>query len=62
MTNIGKSLLDKFLGLFTEVNAGEGKLSLWMTLNVFLILTAYYIAKVVREPLILAGGGAEVKA
>lgn len=33
-----------------------------MTLNVFLILTAYYIAKVVREPLILAGGGAEVKA
>ena len=62
MTNIGKSLLDKFLGLFTEVNAGEGKLSLWMTLNIFLILTAYYIAKVVREPLILAGGGAEVKA
>ena len=62
MTNIGKSLLDKFLGLFTEVNAGEGKLSLWMTLDIFLILTAYYIAKVVREPLILAGGGAEVKA
>lgn len=58
----GKSLLDKFLGIFAEVHAGEGRLSLLMTLNIFLILTAYYIAKVVREPLILAGGGAEIKA
>lgn len=57
-----KSLLDKFLGIFAEVHGGEGALSLLMTLNIFLILTAYYIAKVVREPLILAGGGAEVKA
>lgn len=57
-----KSLLDRFLGIFAEVHAGEGRLSLLMTLNIFLILTAYYIAKVVREPLILAGGGAEVKA
>ncbi len=33
-----------------------------MTLNIFLILTAYLIAKVVREPLILSGdGGAELK-
>ena len=57
-----KSLLDKFLGTFAEVHGGEGALSLLMTLNIFLILTAYYIAKVVREPLILAGGGAEIKA
>lgn len=56
-----KSILDRFLGIFAEVHAGEGYLSLLMTVNVFLILTAYYIAKVVREPLILAGGGAEVK-
>jgi ATP:ADP antiporter, AAA family len=62
MQSTGKSLLDRFLGLFAEVHAGEGRLSLLMTLNIFLILTAYYIAKVVREPLILAGGGAEVKA
>ena len=60
--NVKKSLLDKFLGIFAEVHGGEGALSLLMTLNIFLILTGYYIAKVVREPLILAGGGAEVKA
>jgi AAA family ATP:ADP antiporter len=29
--------------------------------NVFLVLTAYYLLKVAREPLILLGGGAEVK-
>ena len=62
MSTPAKSLLDRFLGIFAEVHAGEGRLSLLMTLNIFLILTAYYIAKVVREPLILAGGGAEVKA
>jgi AAA family ATP:ADP antiporter len=32
-----------------------------MTLNIFLILTSYLIAKVLREPLILTGGGAELK-
>jgi AAA family ATP:ADP antiporter len=32
-----------------------------MTLSIFLILTSYLIAKVVREPLILSGGGAELK-
>ena len=30
-------------------------------LSVFLLLTSYYILKVVREPLILTGGGAELK-
>jgi AAA family ATP:ADP antiporter len=32
-----------------------------LTLTLFLQLSAYYILKVVREPLIMAGGGAEVK-
>jgi len=32
-----------------------------LTFNVFLILTAYYIMKPVREALILVGGGAELK-
>ncbi len=32
-----------------------------MFLNVFLLLVAYYILKTVREPLILQGGGAELK-
>jgi len=32
-----------------------------MALNVFLLLVAYYVLKTVREPLILASGGAELK-
>jgi AAA family ATP:ADP antiporter len=53
--------LEKFLGLFTEVRTGEGITVLLLTLNIFLILTAYYIIKPVREALILASEGAEVK-
>jgi AAA family ATP:ADP antiporter len=30
-------------------------------INIFLVLTAYLMLKVLREPLILAGGGAEIK-
>lgn len=32
-----------------------------MTMTIFLILASYLMAKVVREPLILSGGGAELK-
>ncbi len=62
MTPEGKlSPLDRFLGLFTQVQAGEGRNSLLLALNVFLLLSAYYIIKPVREALILSGGGAELK-
>ena len=55
--------LERLLGLFTEVRAGEGGTALLLTLNIFLILTAYYIIKPVREGLILAvEHGAELKA
>ena len=40
---------------------GEAPTVLLLTLNVFLLLTAYYLLKVAREPLILLGSGAEVK-
>jgi len=56
-----KKGLESFLSLFTEVKPGEASRALLMTLNIFLILTCYLIAKVVREPLILSGGGAELK-
>jgi len=49
------------LSAFAEVREGEGPTALLLTLNVFLLLTAYYLLKVAREPLILLGGGAEVK-
>lgn len=54
-------LLDRALRLFADVRAGEGTTALLLTLNVFLLLTAYYVIKPVREALILSGGGAEVK-
>ncbi len=49
------------LRLFADVHEGEAPTALLLTLNVFLLLTAYYLLKVAREPLILVGGGAEVK-
>lgn len=57
-----RSALDRFLGLFAEVRAGEGLSALLLAVNVFLLLTSYYIMKPVREALILtAPGGAELK-
>jgi AAA family ATP:ADP antiporter len=53
--------LDAALRLFADVRAGEGPTVLLLTANVFLLLTAYYFLKIAREPLILLGGGAEVK-
>lgn len=56
-----RSYLERLLGLFADVRAGEGGRALLLSANLFLLLTAYLILKTVREPLILAGGGAEVK-
>ena len=54
--------LDRFLRLFADVRSGEGGQLLLLAANVFLILTAYYVMKPVRESLILAQpGGAEIK-
>ncbi|MEJ2312559.1 MAG: hypothetical protein P8Y11_09200 [Gemmatimonadales bacterium] len=56
------SATDRFLRLFSDVRAGESGTVLLLGLNVFLILTAYYFIKPVREALILESGGAEIKA
>jgi AAA family ATP:ADP antiporter len=42
----------------SDVHPGEWQLVLLFFANLFLLLTAYYILKVIREPLILLGGGA----
>lgn len=55
------SALDRFLRLFTDVRAGEASTALLLSLNIFLILTAYYVLKPVREALILGQGSAELK-
>jgi ATP:ADP antiporter, AAA family len=56
-----KTGLDRLLSLFSDVRAGEGATALLMMLNVFLLLVCYSVIKTVREPLILLGGGAEVR-
>jgi AAA family ATP:ADP antiporter len=56
-----KSLLDRFLSLFADVRPGEGTTALLLMMNIFLLLAAYYLLKVIREPLVLSEGGAEVK-
>jgi len=53
---------ERLLRPFAEVRAGEAWTALVLTATIFLILTAYYLLKVIREPLILLSGGAEVKA
>jgi len=56
-----KTWLDRALSVFTDVRAGEGLGAGLMLVNVFLLLICYSIIKTVREPLILLGGGAEVR-
>src|SRR5439155_16391710 len=46
---------------FTKVHPQEAAMAGLMTVAAFLLLTAYYLLKTVREPLILLQGGAEVK-
>lgn len=55
------SPLDRFLRVFTDVRPGEGVTALLLAANVFLLLTSYSIAKVLREAMILPGGGANIK-
>jgi len=61
MNSPKKSPLDRFLSLFSEVRAGEGFDVLLLLSNLLLVLAAYYVLKTVREPLIVASGGATYK-
>ena len=58
-----RSLLEKALGVVTDVREGEGRTALLLALNIFLLLMAYYLIKPVREALILEIGdeGAQYK-
>jgi AAA family ATP:ADP antiporter len=46
---------------FGDVRPGESRNAFLLALNIFLILTAYYVLKPVREALILKEGSAELK-
>ena len=56
-----KSMLDRALSVFADVRAGEGATAMLMVVNIFLLLICYSVIKTVREPLILLGGGAEMR-
>jgi ATP:ADP antiporter, AAA family len=53
--------LDRALRVVADVRPGESLTALLLALNVFTILTAYYILKPVREALILGQGSPELK-
>ena len=53
--------MERALSVFAPVHRGEATTALLMMVNVFVLLTAYYLIKPVREALILGGAGAEMK-
>jgi ATP:ADP antiporter, AAA family len=57
-----KNLLERLLSVITDVRAGEGLGAILLTADLMVLLGGYYLLKTVRESLILAQGGAEVKA
>ncbi len=54
--------IERFFSLFTTLRAGEGLVAVQLCLQAFAIMCAYYMLKVIREPMILAEGSAELKA
>jgi len=56
-----KTVVERVLSVVAEVRAGEGAGVLLLSLNVFLLLAAYYFIRPVRNALILTQGGAEVR-
>jgi AAA family ATP:ADP antiporter len=56
-----KSRIDRVLRLFSDVRPGEGLRAFGMLASLLVLMIAYYLLKTVREPLVLATGGAEWK-
>ncbi len=52
----------RFLKIFADIHPGEAPTAFLLTLNVFLLLLAYYLIKPVREALILVGQDPQTKA
>lgn len=55
------NLWERFLNLFTQVRAGEGKAVLIYFTYAALIILSYYVFKTLREPLIIGSASAEAK-
>jgi AAA family ATP:ADP antiporter len=59
---VRRNPLERILSIITDVRAGEGLGAVLLTVDLSVLLGGYYLLKTVRESLILAQGGAEVKA
>ena len=59
---VRKTPLERMLSIITDVRASEGLGAVLLTADLTVLLGGYYLLKTVRESLILAQGGAEVKA
>jgi AAA family ATP:ADP antiporter len=59
--SLATKLLWRLLNLSSDVRKKETTEVVLLFLTVFLALISYYVVKTVREPLILASGGAEMK-
>ncbi len=57
----GMNWLEKILSVVGDVQPGEGVGALLLTIDMFVLLGAYYLLKTVRESLILTEGGAEIR-
>lgn len=52
---------ERFLSLFTRIEAGEGRCIAILSLQAFALMVAWYLIRPVREALILTEGGAEFR-
>ena len=56
-----RNSLERFLSIFADVRREEGFTAVLLMVNVFMLLTSYYLIKPVREALILGESGAVIK-
>jgi AAA family ATP:ADP antiporter len=58
---LGLKGVERALAPLARVQAGEAAAALSLALHAFVLMTSYYVLKTAREPLLLAGGSAELK-
>ena len=61
MTNENKTAVERLLSVVTEVRAGESSRTLALGLNAFVLMFSYYLLRAVRDGLIIAESGAEIR-
>ena len=56
-----RSIFEEALRAFADVRGGEGLTAVLLGFSLFVGLFGYYLLKTVREPWVLATGGAELR-